>query len=383
MANFQSIWANRNDIVEELEKLRIDAEKNAECEKESAIRVQRLFRGQVVRARVSTMKSGEQMIAGCEELAIFHYHACLIQRTFRGFYSRRYFHDYSARKKYIADIIEKGQTVRQKLEENLQKQKEAEWEEKQRKTEAEFQKVTQNLHHLVSTKVQSGIYNSPYDEVPTAYGKPVEDHLRTGVRDLLRTRTLDRTLAKKHKKGKNLNGTRLVPIKPPATRLTLQASSNYNLPKEQAEMDRKLNKLQWVGNPQGFLAGQRVKDKGYERGISDKSPYVDPWKNPYRKRGIPKNQEEMQGVRTSLERHPEVPFYTRVGGNKSTVHANDTFDTIHEAEFTGGAVGRHKGRTLRFGVPDTADVRETSQLYMYPSPPNNKMKVNTLTSRSR
>jgi hypothetical protein len=45
----------------------------------------------------------------------------------------------------------------------------------------EFHSVTQNLHHLVSTKVTPGIYNTPYfqDEVPTAFGVPIEDHLRT------------------------------------------------------------------------------------------------------------------------------------------------------------------------------------------------------------
>jgi len=41
--------------------------------------------------------------------AVYHYHAMIIQRTFRGFYSRRYYHDYSARKAYILSVVAKGE----------------------------------------------------------------------------------------------------------------------------------------------------------------------------------------------------------------------------------------------------------------------------------
>ncbi|CAM9706834.1 unnamed protein product, partial [Heterosigma akashiwo] len=225
----------------------------------------RLFRGQKVRAKLSAMKAGEMMIARvfrghlgrkeararqhatevAQEIAIFHYHASIIQRTFRGFYSRRYRHDFSARKKYIADIVGKGETLRARLDEALVEQQMREADEAAQREAAEFQKVTQNLHHLVSTRAQPGVFAPPFDAAPTAYGRTVEAHLAAGVKDLLRTRAQDRARTKRL--ATNLQGAKLVPLRPPAARLSLQASSRYDLPAEQARMDKKLNRLQWVG----------------------------------------------------------------------------------------------------------------------------------------
>jgi hypothetical protein len=41
-----------------------------------------------------------------------------------------------------------------------------------------YSDITRNLHHLLSTKAQPGIYNSPYLAMPEAYGEPIESHLR-------------------------------------------------------------------------------------------------------------------------------------------------------------------------------------------------------------
>ena len=50
-----------------------------------------------------------------EEGAVYHYHAMLCQRTFRGYYSRRYKHDFNARKAYIQSVVEKGEELRAHL----------------------------------------------------------------------------------------------------------------------------------------------------------------------------------------------------------------------------------------------------------------------------
>uniref|UniRef100_A0A7S3UUZ8 Uncharacterized protein n=2 Tax=Heterosigma akashiwo TaxID=2829 RepID=A0A7S3UUZ8_HETAK len=109
MSLFQGLWSSRSKIIEEFEALKRDAEENAFAELQSVVRIQRLFRGQKVRAKLSAMKAGEMMIARvfrghlgrkeararqhatevAQEIAIFHYHVSIIQRTFRGFYSRR------------------------------------------------------------------------------------------------------------------------------------------------------------------------------------------------------------------------------------------------------------------------------------------------------
>mmetsp|Transcript_49811 Transcript_49811/g.85659 ORF Transcript_49811/g.85659 Transcript_49811/m.85659 type:complete len:259 (+) Transcript_49811:128-904(+) len=234
MSLFQGLWSSRSKIIEEFEALKRDAEENAFAELQSVVRIQRLFRGQKVRAKLSAMKAGEMMIARvfrghlgrkeararqhatevAQEIAIFHYHASIIQRTFRGFYSRRYRHDFSARKKYIADIVGKGETLRARLDEALVEQQMREADEAAQREAAEFQKVTQNLHHLVSTRAQPGVFAPPFDAAPTAYGRTVEAHLAAGVKDLLRTRAQDRARTKRL--ATNLQGAKLVPLRPPA-----------------------------------------------------------------------------------------------------------------------------------------------------------------------
>jgi hypothetical protein len=59
--------------------------------------------------------------------------------------------------------------------------------------------------------------------------------------------------------------------------------------KEAQRTDARLSKLQFTVD-KDFRAGQRVKDKGYTRGINEGQPFVDPWKNPYLMRGIPSCQ---------------------------------------------------------------------------------------------
>jgi hypothetical protein len=110
------------------------------------------------------------------QIAVYHYHAMILQRTFRGFYSRRYYHDYSARKAYIQSVVEKGNKLRETLNANLEAQRQLEEQQHVEAQAAEFKKVTSNLHHLISTRSMPGIYNSPYvaDNPPTAMGIPGE-----------------------------------------------------------------------------------------------------------------------------------------------------------------------------------------------------------------
>lgn len=111
-----------------------------------------------------------------------------------------------------------------------------------------------------------------------------------------------------------------------------------------------------------FFAGGRTRHRNSEP-ISKGDPYVDKWANPMTIRGVPANQKQLtQSCWTRKPLFLSNPttgkaFYTRTGGNKSTVLANDLFDTILQAEETGGAIQRHLGTTERFGVADNCDYR--------------------------
>lgn len=64
-------------------------------------------------------------------------------------------------------------------------------EQERQKAETEFQQLTKDFHHLVSTKAIRGVFNPPYvadaSLAPSAYGVPLETHLRVGVKKHLRT----------------------------------------------------------------------------------------------------------------------------------------------------------------------------------------------------
>lgn len=55
-----------------------------------------------------------------EEEEIFHYVATIVQRFYRGFRSRKYNHNYYARKIYLQRIAEKGREIQEQLNKHLE-----------------------------------------------------------------------------------------------------------------------------------------------------------------------------------------------------------------------------------------------------------------------
>ncbi|KAJ1460090.1 hypothetical protein M885DRAFT_478248 [Pelagophyceae sp. CCMP2097] len=355
---WNTLWAARDETLAEWARLQADADAHRDVERESANSIQRLFRGQRVRAWISTMRAACVEIARVyrghrgavvartradaraqrEEMAVFHYYAADCQRAFRGYYSRRYKHDFSARKAYIESVVAQGTLLRAQLAQQFSEQQSAEEAAAQQAKMAQFKLVTQQLHHLVSTKSIPGVYNSPYDqEAPIcAMGVPVETHLCSGVKDLLKLRDYARPPL-----GVDLNGTRRLDLPFHADAFkSLQAASPYDAPLEAQRMAAKIGRVGFVGAAD-MQCGQRVKYAPYRRGVNEGSAYFDHWKNPYTKRGIPRTKEDLMISVSGLGKAPDVHFYTSVGGNRSTVHANGIFDVIRAAEKTGGVTRRH------------------------------------------
>lgn len=335
MAEFYSLWVSRDAVVTELETLARDAEENKDNEKESATRIQKLYRGQRVRTWITEKRNAageiQRIFRGYlgrnraaaelqgkmrhERMAVYHYHSVFIQKNFRGFYSRRYFHDFFARKAYIQSIMAKSNALRDKLEANLRMQQDEEEIQRNNEAHAEFTKVTQNLHHLLSTQVTPGIYNSPYlmpEQLPTAFNLPVELHLRNGVKDLLKARQTKRKGTVK---------------KPPAlgfdNRASVQAASKYSVVEDATKMEGKYSKALRV-DQSDFFAGGKARDLGrYAPSVDQGTQYLDKWRNPYATRGVPTSEMDVDPRTTTLGKAPAEPFYLAVGGNKNTVLAND------------------------------------------------------------
>lgn len=114
-----------------------------------------------------------------------------------GYKYRKYKKDYKARKKYLEEtnIINKETlNLLGDWANNMLYQREKEMYENQRNT---FDNLASKLHHLVSTRSISGVYNSPYipdENKPQVFGANVETHIKNNVKyNILMNEQLQKT----------------------------------------------------------------------------------------------------------------------------------------------------------------------------------------------
>ncbi|CAM9801940.1 unnamed protein product, partial [Phaeothamnion confervicola] len=334
--------------------------------------ISRAYRGFCARKYVRKARKERRE---AEELGIFHYHALVIQCAYRGWHSRRYNYSHARRKAYLREVAEAGEEMRAALREHQETLERQERERAEAQFVAESRRIAEGLHHLASTTVTPGVFKPGRKPMrsggnscggssgssgsaagpPTIRGVPVDVHLATCIKDLLRARGYAKT-----ELACDLNGTWRAPAPVPGDRQTVQATGPYDPSGRAAEaVARAVARLKMLGPPE-FRAGSRVPLAPHKRGITDGCPYLDSWLNQYTVRGVPVSQAELRLPlrESSLGRFPERPFVAAVGGNKSSVLPNKRFDVILEAEQTGGVVRRHLGRSRRYGVADTCDLRQ-------------------------
>ena len=110
----------------------------------------------------------------------------LISR-YKGYISRKYDNDYYSRKKFLEHVRQKARNIQIELKEQAD-QNEIEYKKfNENAARAEFSMIAKNLHHLISTQVQSGVYNSPYTKnKPRAFNVDVETHLKSSFKSRYR-----------------------------------------------------------------------------------------------------------------------------------------------------------------------------------------------------
>jgi len=200
MATFQRLWNARHSIEGALnDELRL-AEINKDREMRAAITIQsirraivarrhtvictlscrgiqRIWRGYLARQYAFYVSSQRDK---SRALALWTRMATTIQKSFRGFHSRRYKHSYYERKAYLANVTLKDEKIRE-LSENVAESTYQEREMlRQSDQEEEFTTLAKDLHHLCSTANIPGVFNSPYNMEPVrAFGAPVESQLKS------------------------------------------------------------------------------------------------------------------------------------------------------------------------------------------------------------
>ena len=132
MTSFIDLWDSRNDLLLELNSLATDASSSHAEEKRAVIDIQRCFRGwrtrcvlkhwddcarlieRVYRGHVGRLIASARckVVQSQQRVALYEYCAAVIQKTFRGFYSRKYVHDFRARKAYIRRVVDASSNVR-------------------------------------------------------------------------------------------------------------------------------------------------------------------------------------------------------------------------------------------------------------------------------
>ncbi|ETO83570.1 hypothetical protein F444_02430 [Phytophthora nicotianae P1976] len=338
MALFYDVWKSRDTTLMRLQKLLDDAEAQADTERTAATHIQRLFRGQRVRAAVTAQTDAELTISRvfrghlarqqCKRLradverthrrVVLDFYAVVIQKIARGVQSRTRRLDFRKRKAYISELAAKGDTMRRMLEENLRKQQEQEKLDTEKAARKELVKITQDLHHLVSTRAVAGIFNSPTQAATaTSFGVPVESHIRENTHRVVTSRLANARPP-----------SRLAPY-PPSNKTTLQATGPYDAIQQEKRKQTKYHKLRRIGSSDFAAVYNPEQDVARKRnapGINSGTEYVDEWRNPYKKRGVPRNKRDLLPQLTTLGRYPDTPFYLTYGGNKSKVLANDRFD---------------------------------------------------------
>jgi hypothetical protein len=139
---------------------------------------------------VAVLVHEREMHAEEARMAFF---ATQITRIVRGFLSRIK-HNFFERRRTIEKRRLAGVQLREQLQHKLDADLERRAMDEEHKAREEFVRATQGLHHLVSTQAQPGVFNPRYAlsdaEIPSAFGVPFEDHLRSASKTFLRSRGL-------------------------------------------------------------------------------------------------------------------------------------------------------------------------------------------------
>ncbi|KOB85854.1 hypothetical protein PFDG_01303 [Plasmodium falciparum Dd2] len=105
--------------------------------------------------------------AKSEEQAILYLsdNATKIQKIFRGYYSRKYIHDYFKRKMQILEMDNYVKEQRNNMMLGLEERKKKQLQYDNTMRDKKIHQVAKNLHHLVSTKTQKGVYNLKIENI--------------------------------------------------------------------------------------------------------------------------------------------------------------------------------------------------------------------------
>ncbi|XP_051503098.1 spermatogenesis-associated protein 17-like [Myxocyprinus asiaticus] len=186
MARLEKLFSHLENIKEQYFLKNRIAEENRQRENEAAVKIQRRFRGCQVRAYLRHLHKNATLIQKIwrgftarelfrqrvntayfiMKMNFYNKMAVKIQQRWRGYYVRKYVHNYYARKRYLEGVAKKNDLIRRDLEEFAELQKRERERIALEKEEQEKNIQAQRLHFLLSTKQCPGVFNSPFRAEP-------------------------------------------------------------------------------------------------------------------------------------------------------------------------------------------------------------------------
>ncbi|XP_064622480.1 spermatogenesis-associated protein 17-like [Lineus longissimus] len=182
MARMVGLLKEVDGIVNETYDRNNEAEERRENEFQAVLKVQAWWRGQTTRAYLTHLNQsatavqrrwrgflGRKHFRVLLKNSVFimklnHYNlmATLIQKVWRGYYTRKYIFNYYSRKRYLEGLVIKNEYVRRELQQFKEEQDEMEAKKKEMAELDKLEMWARKSHHLLSTEVLPGMYNSPF-----------------------------------------------------------------------------------------------------------------------------------------------------------------------------------------------------------------------------
>jgi len=264
MAAFLALRAR----AEEIDLLFYERSKVAEAlrdrETRKAVRLQSAHRGRALRLEVAEWNAMALVIERCtrghlgrqqarrlrierdtrRQRSFFDALATTVQKRFRAYHARKYRHNFYARQAYVASVLRKGDMVREDLRSRMDEQVRDALETQETQARERVNTLSKKLHHLRSTATCAGIYNSAYHvgHHPTAFGVPVEEHLRQAIRPVIKAELAHRQR-------------NIAPLPPLDPIFPHSTGMSHEYVEQQAKEERWINKTRRIGgtefNPNG------------------------------------------------------------------------------------------------------------------------------------
>lgn len=137
------------------------------------ILIQKMYRGWLARKRFRALVFTSLDNA---RMAYYHRHATTIQKMWRGYYTRKYIHNYYARKAYLHGLTLKNDHARRQIEVEAAQIKERRDAIEQRQKDASTLRMLRTQHFQLSTQVVDGVNANVLME-PDKEGSPRKEEV--------------------------------------------------------------------------------------------------------------------------------------------------------------------------------------------------------------